>query len=127
MLFIAGRAAMGSAPLLMTLVWNFFVVILPVLAILLLLSPALVTTEIVISKGGVFFKRRLRPITIQKITDLEVVKFGGRKVKVMGEEGLKITGLTPAGKKFHKTIGKTGDLSKRWEEFKGDLRKIRSK
>lgn len=118
---------MGSAPLLMTLVWNFFVIILPVLAILLLLSPALVTTEIVLSKEGVFFKRRLRPITIQKITDLEVVKFGGRKVKVMGVEGLKITGLTPTGKKFHKTIGKTGDLGKRWEEFKKDLQKIKSK
>lgn len=118
---------MGPAPLFMTLIFDLFVIILPVLAILLLLSPALVTTEIVLSKEGVFFKRRLRPITIQKIIDLEVVKFRGRKVKVMGEEGLKITGLTPAGKKFHKTIGKTGDLRNRWEEFKGDLRKIRSK
>ena len=118
---------MGPAPLPMTLVMNFFVIIFPALAILLLLSPALVTTEIVISKEGVFFKRRLRPITIRKITNLEVIKFRGKKVKVMGEEGLKITGLTSAGKKIHKTIGKTGDVSKRWEEFKKDLQKIKSK
>lgn len=123
MLFLAGNTAMGPAPLLMTLVMNFFVIILPVLAILLLLFPVLVTTEIVLSRKGVFFKRRFRPITIRKVTDLKIRKFRGR------EANITITGLTPGGREIRKRITRTGggDVGKRWEEFKKDLQKIKSK
>jgi len=76
-------------------------------------------SEITFSKEGVTFRRRFRSITIQKITDLKVVKdIFGKK-----ERGLKIVGLTPDGKVVRKIIGKRSDVGKRWEEFKTDLQK----
>lgn len=123
LLFLAGRAAMGSAPLLMTLIFDLFVIILPVLAIILLLSPVVLTTEIVLSKEGVCFKRRFRPITIRKVTDLKVREFRGKEINITAK------GLTPEGREARKRIVRKGggDVEKRWEEFKGDLRKIKSK
>jgi hypothetical protein len=75
------------------------------------------TIEIVFTGEGIFFKSRLRPVTIQKITDLKVVKF------LKKERSLKIVGLTPDGKEVRRTIRKAGNVGKRWEEFKKDLQK----
>lgn len=128
LLFLAARAAMGSAPSFVTLVMNIFVVVLPVLAIIALLYPftlyqRFAIREIVLSEDGVLLKRGFRPIIIQKVTDLSVRKapIGGKKV------GATITGLTPDGKRVRKTLARTGDVDKRWEEFKKDLQKIKSK
>jgi len=127
-LFLAGRAAMGPAPLFMTLTMNIMVIILPVAGVLCLLFPfvlypILATREIVISEEGVTFKRGSRPITIQRITDLRIRKFRGR------DNSLTITGLTPDGREVSKTLARLGgeDVGKRWEEFKEDLRKLESK
>ena len=79
------------------------------------------TIEIVFTDEGIFFKSRLRPVTIQKITDLEVVKF------LKKERNLKIVGLTPDGKEVRRSIVKIGNVGKRWEEFKEDLQKISSR
>ena len=128
LLFFVMREAMGPAPWYITLVTDIFTIILPVLAIISFVYPAIlysrfVIREIVISKGGISFKRGARPITIQKVTDLDVRKFRGKEVN------LKITGLTPDGRKIHKRIVRKGggDVEKRWDEFKGDLQKIKSK
>ena len=123
LLFLAGKVAMGSAPLLMTLIFDLFVIVLPVLAIILLLAPVLLTTEIVLSKEGVSFKRRFRPITIRKVTELKIGKFRGKELNIT------ITGLTPEGGAIRKRIARKGggEVEKRWEEFKGDLQKIKSK
>ena len=121
-LFYVMWVSMGSAPSFITLIIALFLVLYPILAILLLLSPAILTTEIVISNKGVLFKRRFRPIVIQKVTDLKTREFRGKEVKIT------ITGLTPEGGEVHKTLARTGsDVGKRWEEFKADLQKIKSK
>jgi len=106
-----------------TLIFALFLIICPVLAILLLLSPMIITTEIVISEKGVLFKRRFRPITIRKVTGLKTREFRGKEVQIT------ITGLTPEGKEVRKRIARAGgnDVGKRWEEFKADLQKIKSK
>lgn len=128
LLFLAGRAAMGPAPLFMTIVMNIFVVILPVFAIIGLLYPFVLyqhfaIREIVFRKDGMFFKRGFRPITIQKVTDLNIRKFREKEINIT------ITGLAPDGKKVRKTLARKGggDVNKRWEEFKKDLQKIKSK
>ena len=126
LLFLAGRAAMGAAPLYATILMNFVVIMCIVYAIIFLLYPFVLyplvaIREIVFSEEGIFFKRGFRPITIQKITDLKVVKIiFGKK-----ERGLKIVGLTPDGKKVRRPISRVldGDVDKRWEEFKKDLQK----
>ena len=74
------------------------------------------TRKVILSEEGVIFKRRFRPIIIQKITDLKVV-----------EKSLKIVGLTPEGKEVRRIIRRMGDVGKRWEEFKKDLQKFESK
>ena len=119
--FLAGRAAMGPAPLFVTLFFDISVIILPVCAIICLLIPfvlypLVVTREIVLSKEGVTFKRGFRPITIQKITDLKVVEF------LKKERGLKIVGLTPDGKEVRMIVSRIL-VGERWEEFKTDLQK----
>ncbi len=122
------REAMGPAPLYTTLVMDIFTIILPVLAIISFMYPAilyprLAIREIVFSKGGVILNRGHRPITIQKITDVSTRKFRGNEVNIT------ITGLRPDGKKVRKTLVKKsgGDVEKRWDEFKEDLQKIKSK
>lgn len=77
--------------------------------------------EIVFSKDGMILKRRFRPIIIQKITDLKVHETGKKEVS------LTVVGSTPEGKTIRKTIARTGNVGKRWEEFKKDLQKIKSK
>lgn len=122
-LFYVMWVSMGSAPLLVTLIFAIFLILYPILAIILLLSPLILTTEIVISNKGALFKRRFRPITIRKVTDLKIREFRGKEVNIT------ITGLTPEGKKVRKRVVRTGggDVGKRWEEFKKDLQKIKSK
>lgn len=125
--FFVMREAMGAAPPLIALVMDIFVIFLPVLAILAFLYPFTIyrytaTKEIVFTKNGVLLKRGFRPVTIQKITDLKVRTFRGKEVSAT------ITGLTPEGTKVRKTLGcKRTGLEKRWEEFKADLRKIKTK
>lgn len=91
-------------------------------AVILLLSPLLFVTEIVIGKEGLLFKRRFRPVTIRKVTDLKIREFRGKETQIT------IMGLTPEGKKVRKKIARTGggDVGKRWEEFKVGLQKIKS-
>ena len=118
---------MGPAPWLMTLIFNLFVVISPVLAVVAFLYPFVIYSysairEIVFSKNGMLLKRGFRPITIQKITDLKTRKFMGKEVNIT------ITGLAPDGRKARKTlVRKSTGVDKRWEEFKADLQKIKSK
>lgn len=119
---------MGPAPWHMTLVMNIFTIILPVLAIIAfaypsILYPYFAIQEVVFSEGGVVLNRGHRSITIQKITDLSTRKFRGKEVN------LKITGLTPDRRKIHKRIVRKGggDVEKRWDEFKEDLQKLKSK
>jgi hypothetical protein len=128
LLFLAGRAAMGPAPWLMTLIFNLFVVISPVLAVVAFLYPFVIypyfaIREIIIGKDGVILKRKIKPITIQKVTDFEIRKapIGGRVT------GITINGLAPDGSKVRKILMKQGDVGKKWEEFKADLQKIKSK
>ncbi len=78
--------------------------------------------KIVFDKEGVTFKRPLRPIILKAITDLEVRMSRGKEI------GLKVVGLAPDGKRIRTIrIMREGDVDKRWEEFKKDLQKIRSK
>jgi hypothetical protein len=126
LLFLAGKAAMGPAPPFETMVMNFFVVILPICAIISFLCPFVmypyfVIREIVIGENGVSLKRGSRPIIIQKITDLKTRKFRGKDVNIT------ITGLTPDGRKVRKRLARKGggDVDKRWEEFKSDLQKLK--
>ncbi len=130
LLFLAGRAAMGSAPSFIEIVMNIFVIILPVLAVIAFLYPFALypyfaIREIDLGKQGILFKRRFRPITIKKVTDLSVHKapLGER------EKSITVTGLAPDGRKVRKTLMRElgGDVGKRWEEFKKDLQKIKSK
>ena len=128
LLFLAGRAAMGSGPWHMTLVIDIFTIILPVLAIVSFIYPTIfyprfAIQETVFSKDGVILKRGLKPITIKKITDLSARKFRGKEVNIT------ITGLGPDGEKVRKTLVRKGggDVEKRWDEFKEDLQKIKSK
>ena len=128
LLFFVMREAMGPAPWYMTVVMDIFTIILPVLAIISftypsILYPYFAIQEVVFSKGGVVLNRGHRSITIQKITDLSTRKFRGKEVSVT------ITGLGPDGEKVRKTLVRKsgGDVEKRWDEFKGDLQKIRSK
>jgi hypothetical protein len=106
---------------------NFKTGFLVVGALFLLLVPVFILIlslhieEIVFSKDGVSFKRRFRSFTIQKITDLEILKSRGK------ERGLRITGFTHEGKKIRKALAREGDVKKKWEEFKKDLQKIKSK
>ena len=122
-LFYVMWVSMGPAPLLITLIFAIFLILYPILAIILLLSPLLFVTEIVLSKEGVLFKRRFWPITIRKVTDLKIREFRGKEVNIT------ITGLTSEGKEIRKRIARIGggDVGKRWEEFKADLEKIKSK
>jgi len=128
LLFLAGRAAMGPAPWYIASVMDIFTIVLPVLAIVsftypYILYPRFAIREIVFSKEGVILKRGLRPITIKKITDLSARKFRGKEVNIT------ITGLGPDGGKVRKTLVRKGggDVEKRWDEFKEDLQKIKSK
>jgi len=87
-------------------------------AVIMFLTPVigLNIREIVIGKEGVIFNRRFRPIVMQKITDVE------EKRNV-----LRLTGTTPEGKTVRKPIGR-GDIGKKkWDEFKEDIQKIKSK
>jgi len=126
--FLAGRAAMGPAPLFMTIFMNVMVIILPVMAALCLLVPfvfypILITKEIVFSEEGITFRRGFRPITIQKITSLKIRKFRGR------ENSITITGLTPDGRQVRKTLARmgAGDVGRKWEEFTKDMREFESR
>ncbi len=126
-LFFVGRAAMGPAPLFMTITMNVFVIILPVIGGVCLLFPfvfypVLATREIVFSEEGITFRRGFRPITIQKITGLKIRKFRGR------ENSLTITGLTPDGRQVRKTLARVGagDVGRKWEEFKQDIQEFES-
>jgi hypothetical protein len=98
----------------------FSVLLLAVMIIFIfMLCLGFYYSEITFSKEGVTFRRRFRPITIQKITDLKVVKLGVFRK----ERSLKIVGLTPEGKAARVTIFRKGNVGKRWEEFKTDLQK----
>ncbi len=130
LLFLAARAAMGSGPFLIEIGMNTFVIILPVLAAVAFIYPFVVypytaIREIVFSKEGILLKRKFRPITIKKVTGLDIHKapIGGR------EKSITITGLAPDGRKIRKTIMRPfgGDVGKKWEEFKKDLQEIKSK
>jgi len=128
LLFFVMREAMGPAPWYITLVTDIFTIILPVLAIISFVYPSILyprfaIREIVFSKDGVILNRGHRPITIQKITDLSTRKFRGKEVNIT------ITGLAPDGGKVRKTLVRKGggDVEKRWDEFKEDLQKIKSK
>jgi len=122
-LFYVMWVSMGSAPSFITLIIALFLVLYPILAILLLLSPIILTMEIVIDKQGILFKRRFRPIVIQKVTDLKTREFRGKEVNIT------ITGLTPDGKEVRKRVARAGgrDVGKKWGGFKADLQKIKSK
>lgn len=126
-IFLVMRASMGSAPFLTEIVINIFVIILPVLAVVAFLYPFVIYPyfafrEIVFSKNGMLLKRGFRPITIQKITDLKTRTFRGKEVNIA------ITGLAPDGRKVRKRLmRKSTGVNKRWEEFKADLQKIKSK
>ncbi len=121
-LFYIMWVSMGSAPSFITLIIALFLVLYPILAIMLLLSPLILTTEIVISNKSVLFKRRFRPIVIQKVTDLKTRAFRGKEVNIT------VTGLTPEGEEVRKKIARTGgDVGKRWDEFKAGLQKIKLK
>ncbi len=128
LLFLAGRAAMGAAPPFVEIPINIFVIILPVLAVVAFLYPFVIypyfaIREIIIGKDGVILKRKIKLITIQKVTDFEIRKapIGGRVT------GIVIKGLAPDGSKVRKILMKQGDVGKKWEEFKADLQKIKSK
>lgn len=127
LLFFVMRASMGPTPSLTEMVINIFVVILPVCAVVAFLYPFVIypyfgVREIVFSKNGMLLKRGFRPITIQKITDLKSRTFRGKEVNIT------ITGLAPDGRKVRKTLArKSTGVDKRWEEFKADLQKIKSK
>ena len=96
----------------------FSVLLLAVMIIFIfMLCLGFYYSEITFSKEGVTFRRRFRPVTIQKITDLKVVKYRKK------EGSLKIVGLTPEGKAARVTIFRKGNVGKRWEEFKTDLQK----
>lgn len=84
------------------------------------LAAALYIEKIVFDGRSMVLQRKFRPITINKITDLETLRRGG-------VEGLKITGSTPDGRKVRKNVWEEGDVGKRWAEFKADLQKIKSK
>lgn len=128
LLFFVMRKAMAPAPWHMALVMDIFTIILPVLAIIAftyppILYPYFAMQEVVFSEGGVVLKRGHRSITIQKITDLSTRKFRGKEVSIT------ITGLGPDGEKVRKTLVRKsgGDVEKRWDEFKEDLQKLKSK
>ena len=89
--------------------------LLLVIVLLLDIFLGFTARKVILSEEGVIFKRRFRPIVIQKITDLKVV-----------EKSLKIVGLTPDGKEVRKIIRRMGDVDKRWDEFKKDLERIKS-
>jgi len=99
----------------------FIGAVLLILILFLILLESLHIAEIVFSKDGVLFNRRFRSFTIRKVTDLKIFKIRGRETKIT------ITGLAPDGGEVRKTIARTGGVGKRWEEFKGDLQKIKSK
>ena len=100
--------ASGPPPLIRS-IFALFLVLYPILAVLLLLSPVILTTEIVISDKSVLFKRRFQPIIIRKVTDLKTREFRGKEVNIT------ITGLASDGKKVRKTLARTGgqDVGKR--------------
>lgn len=79
--------------------------------------------EIILSDTGITFKRR-RPVIIEKITNISPI---GRASAKRPERGLKIEGLTPEGEKITRKVFRAFGLTKRWEEFKEDLRKLESK
>jgi len=74
--------------------------------------------EISVSERGIFFRRRFRPFTIQNIHEIKEHKPMLRKKDV----AITITGLTPEGRRTRVTIRRQGDVGKRWEEFKKDVR-----
>jgi len=102
--------------------WDVRAVVYLFLAGAFVVSPlaALMNIEkVVLDKDGVTFQRRLRPITLPKITDLEV-RMSKRK-----EIGLKIVGLDMDGKTRTIHIAREGEIHKRWDEFKEDLQKFK--
>jgi hypothetical protein len=98
------------------------------LAFIALESVALVCLAILVSTGhmmreiaftdtGIVLRRRGlgpwgRPITIHRINEMKEVSRG---------RALKITGVTPEGRKARKQLTKFDIGGKRWEEFKNDL------
>ena len=73
--------------------------------------------EIAISKGGVVLRRGRKPIIIQKITSMEEMRSG---------RILRLTGLTPEGKPVNRRLMWSDVGKKRWDEFKEDLKKIKT-
>jgi len=73
--------------------------------------------EIAISKGGVVLRRGRKPIIIKKITSMEEMRSG---------RVLRLTGLTPEGKPVNRRLMWSDVGKKRWDEFKEDLKKIKT-
>lgn len=73
--------------------------------------------EIAFSKEGVVLRRGRKPIIIQKITNMEEMRSG---------RILRLTGLTPEGKPVNRQLMWSDVGKKRWDEFKEDLKKIKT-
>lgn len=116
LIFFSFLYLLGLSALILKYIWVF----LPAVVVMCILGALFYIEKIVFDKEGMTFQRKFRPITIREITGLEIIKRGGT-------EGLKITGLTPDGKKIRKNIWREGGVGKRWEEFKKDLQKIKLK
>lgn len=78
--------------------------------------------EIALSEGGIVFRRRFRPVTIQSVVGVKTVTGRGRWFRKT-ETALVVEGFTPEGKSVRRLVRRASftDLDKRWEEFKSDV------
>lgn len=83
----------GVFGIILKYIWVF----LPIVVVGAILGALFNIEKIVFDKDGMTFQQKFRPITIREITGLEIIKRGGA-------ENLKITGLTPDGRKIRKNI-----------------------
>jgi len=80
-----------------------------------LIAGGFLVNEIVLSKEGVIFRRKRRPIAIKKITGIKETSRG---------RVLTLTGLTSEGRTIKRRVSWADVGKKRWEEFKNDLQTI---
>jgi hypothetical protein len=108
---------MVRVPILLLAILAFFVLVY-IFAFIDMYLGLLSIREIAFSDEGIIFRRRSRPVTIQKITKVNPI---GRVSKKKQERGLKIEGLTPEGRKVSRKVMRWFGLTRRWGEFKEDL------